>query len=111
MDSADEMAQCRNCAAHMLAEGRSWSFMQGMTGCNRSTLAKVSKRAQVRHESGIGRKKRKTAARSFKGLWCWPRELRQALEDNGRLTKSPYFAAAIQSSRLRLEPLVFDHKR
>src|SRR5215218_2204159 len=30
--------------ACMLAEGRSWSFIQGMTGCSRATVAKVAKR-------------------------------------------------------------------
>jgi DNA invertase Pin-like site-specific DNA recombinase len=33
--------------ASLLAEGRSWSFIQGMTGCSRATVAKVAKRAQV----------------------------------------------------------------
>jgi DNA invertase Pin-like site-specific DNA recombinase len=30
--------------AHMLAEGRSWSFIQDVTGCSRATVAKVAKR-------------------------------------------------------------------
>ena len=30
--------------ASMLAEGRSWSFIQDMTGCSRATVAKVAKR-------------------------------------------------------------------
>ena len=33
--------------ASMLAEGRSWSFIQGMTGCSRATVAKVAKRTQL----------------------------------------------------------------
>jgi DNA invertase Pin-like site-specific DNA recombinase len=31
--------------ASLLAEGRSWSFIQDMTGCSRATVAKVAKRA------------------------------------------------------------------
>ena len=30
--------------ASLLAEGRSWSFIQDMTGCSRATVAKISKR-------------------------------------------------------------------
>jgi DNA invertase Pin-like site-specific DNA recombinase len=30
--------------ASLLAEGRSWSFIQDMTGCSRATVAKVAKR-------------------------------------------------------------------
>ena len=30
--------------ASMLAEGRSWSFIQDMTRCSRATVAKVAKR-------------------------------------------------------------------
>ena len=30
--------------ASMLAEGRSWSFIQDMTGCSRATVAKIAKR-------------------------------------------------------------------
>ena len=31
--------------ASLLAEGRSWSFIQDMTGCSRGPVAKVAKRA------------------------------------------------------------------
>ena len=31
--------------ASLLAEGRSWSFIQDMTGCSRATVAKIAKRA------------------------------------------------------------------
>jgi DNA invertase Pin-like site-specific DNA recombinase len=31
--------------ASLLADGRSWSFIQDMTGCSRATVAKVAKRA------------------------------------------------------------------
>src|SRR4249920_1171006 len=30
--------------ASLLSEGRSWSFIQDMTGCSRATVAKVAKR-------------------------------------------------------------------
>jgi DNA invertase Pin-like site-specific DNA recombinase len=30
--------------ASLLAEGRSWTFIQDMTGCSRATVAKVAKR-------------------------------------------------------------------
>ncbi len=30
--------------AHMLADGRSWSFIYAVTGCSRSTVAKVARR-------------------------------------------------------------------
>ena len=30
--------------ASLLAEGRSWSFIQDITGCSRATVAKVAKR-------------------------------------------------------------------
>ena len=30
--------------ASLLVEGRSWSFIQDMTGCSRATVAKVAKR-------------------------------------------------------------------
>jgi len=33
--------------ASLLAEGRSWSFIQDMTGCSRATVAKVAKRARL----------------------------------------------------------------
>ena len=33
--------------ASLLAEGRSWSFIQDMTGCSRATVAKIAKRSAV----------------------------------------------------------------
>jgi DNA invertase Pin-like site-specific DNA recombinase len=33
--------------ASLLAEGRSWSFIQDMTGCSRATVAKVAKRVAI----------------------------------------------------------------
>ena len=33
--------------ASMLAEGRSWSFIQDMTGCSRATVAKIAKRVAL----------------------------------------------------------------
>ncbi|WP_076859385.1 recombinase family protein [Bradyrhizobium mercantei] len=40
-----EDAQRNAGIASLLAEGRSWSFIQDMTGCSRATVAKVAKRA------------------------------------------------------------------
>ena len=34
--------------ASLLAQGRSWSFIQDMTGCSRATVAKVAKRTAAR---------------------------------------------------------------
>jgi len=33
--------------AHLLAEGRSWSYIQDMTGCSRATVAKIAKRTPL----------------------------------------------------------------
>ena len=38
----DTEAQCRH--RQSAREGRSWSFIQDMTGCSRATVAKVAKR-------------------------------------------------------------------
>ena len=38
-----ENKECNAGIASMLAEGRSWSFIQDMTGCSRATVAKVAK--------------------------------------------------------------------
>ena len=37
--------------ASLLAEGRSWSFIQDMTGCSRATVAKIAKRAATADET------------------------------------------------------------
>ena len=39
--------------ASLLAEGRSWSFIQDMTGCSRATVAKIAKRI-VAQEAATG---------------------------------------------------------
>jgi len=54
--------------ASLLSEGRSWSFIQDMTGCCRATVAKISKRtAAVNGDSLMGLAQRGTALRVRSG--------------------------------------------